>query len=56
MHQLRISNELFPAHLIQEYCKDNHIVIPDFRLDEQGFMIHPVTGKRFSPYEKEVLL
>lgn len=41
---------------LQEYCKDNHIVIPDFRLDEQGFMIHPITGKRFSPYEKEVLL
>lgn len=41
---------------LQEYCKDNNIVIPDFRLDEQGFMIHPVTGKRFSPYEKEVLL
>lgn len=39
---------------LQEYCKDNHIIIPDFRLDEQGFMIHPVTGKRFSPYEKEV--
>lgn len=39
---------------LQEYCKDNHIIIPDFRLDEQGFMIHPVTGKRFNPYEKEV--
>lgn len=41
---------------LQDYCKDNHIVIPDFRLDEQGFMIHPVTGQRFSPYEKEVFL
>ena len=35
---------------LEEYCKDNHIVIPNFTLDEQGFMIHPITGQRFCPY------
>lgn len=35
---------------LEEYCKDNHIMIPNFTLDEQGFMIHPITGQRFCPY------
>ena len=33
-----------------DYCKQNNIVIPSFSLDSQGFMIHPVTGKRLCPY------
>ena len=37
-------------YVLEEYCKDNHIVIPNFTLDEQGFMIHPITGQRFCPY------
>lgn len=33
-----------------DYCKENKIVIPNFSLDEQGFMIHPITGQRLCPY------
>lgn len=33
-----------------EYCKQNNIVIPDFSLDSQGFMINPVTKERLYPY------
>ena len=29
-----------------DYCKENKIVIPNFSLDSEGFMISPVTGKR----------
>ena len=35
---------------LEQYFKDNHIAIPDFKLDNQGFMIHPVTGERLCPY------
>lgn len=33
-----------------EYCKENHIQIPSFSLDSQGFMINPHTGLRLCPY------
>lgn len=33
-----------------EYCKENHIQIPSFSLDSQGFMINPHTGQRLCPY------
>lgn len=32
------------------YCKENKIVIPNFSLDKQGFMINPNTGLRLCPY------
>ena len=32
------------------YCKENNIKIPEFKLDSQGFMIHPVTRERLCPY------
>lgn len=33
-----------------EYCRQHNINIPSFKLDNQGFMIHPVTGERLCPY------
>lgn len=33
-----------------EYCRQHNINIPSFELDNQGFMIHPVTGERLCPY------
>lgn len=33
-----------------DYCNQNNIVIPDFTLDNQGFMINPVTSKKLCPY------
>lgn len=33
-----------------DYCQAHNIVIPDFTLDEQGFMTDINTGKRLCPY------
>lgn len=33
-----------------DYCRENNIKIPEFKLDSQGFMIHPITEERFCPY------
>lgn len=30
---------------LEQYFKDNHIPVPDFSLDEQGFMRHPITNQ-----------
>lgn len=35
---------------LAEYFKDNHIAVPEYRLDAKGFMIHPVTGQRLCPF------
>lgn len=35
---------------LEQYFKDNHLKVPDYKLDEQGFMIHPVTGKKLCPF------
>lgn len=33
-----------------DYCQAHNIVIPDFILDKQGFMIDPITKSRLCPY------
>ena len=33
-----------------DYCQAHNIVIPDFILDNQGFMIDPITKSRLCPY------
>lgn len=33
-----------------DYCQAHNIVIPDFILDSQGFMIDPITKSKFCPY------
>lgn len=35
---------------LEQYFKDNHLKVPDYKLDEQGYMIHPVTGKKLCPF------
>lgn len=35
---------------LEDYCKENGIVIPDFDLDKDGFMIDKITGKKLCPY------
>lgn len=37
---------------MEQYFKDNHIPIPEYKLDADGFMIHPVTGKKLCPFCK----
>lgn len=32
-----------------EYFRDNHIPVPAFSLDSDGFMTHPITGQRLCP-------
>lgn len=34
---------------LEQYFKDNHIPVPDFDLDEQGFMIDKITRKKLCP-------
>lgn len=34
---------------LEEYFRDNHIPVPQYSLDERGFMIHPVTGQKLCP-------
>lgn len=33
-----------------DYCQAHNIIIPDFILDNQGFMIDPITKSRLCPY------
>ena len=33
-----------------DYCSQHNIQIPSFDLDEQGFMVNPVTRQRLCPY------
>lgn len=35
---------------LEQYFKDNHIPVPDFDLDEQGFMIDKITRQRLCPF------
>lgn len=36
---------------LKEYFKDNHIPVPDFSLDEQGFMRHSITNELLCPFQ-----
>lgn len=38
---------------LEQYFKDNHIPVPDFDEDEQGFMIDKITRKKLCPLWKE---
>lgn len=35
---------------LEDYCKEHNILIPNFDIDSQGFMINPVTKQRLCPY------
>lgn len=37
---------------LEEYYKENHIPIPKYSLDADGFMIHPITGQKLCPFAK----
>lgn len=51
-HVLRYAGNAwyFYRYALQEYFKDNNIPIPTYDLDENGFMIHSVTGQKLCPY------
>lgn len=35
---------------LQDYFQQYHIPIPEYRLDEYGFMVHPITGQKLCPF------
>lgn len=35
---------------LEQYFRDNHIPVPDFATDEQGFMRHPITNQLLCPF------
>ena len=37
---------------LEEYYKENNIPIPKYALDEQGFMVHPITNEKLCPFAK----
>ena len=36
---------------LEDYYKENNIPIPQYLLDYNGFMIHPITGQRLCPFK-----
>ena len=35
---------------LEQYYKNNHIPIPKYSLDTDGFMVHHITGQRLCPF------
>ena len=35
---------------LEDYYKQNHIPIPQYSLDTNGFMVHPITNQRLCPF------
>jgi len=35
---------------LEDYYKENHIPIPRYALDANGFMVHPITGQKLCPF------
>lgn len=34
---------------LTEYFADNHLKVPDYAIDEEGYMVHSITGERLCP-------
>ena len=51
-HILRYSDNAwyYLRYNLEEYFKDNHIPVPKYDLDEQGYMIDIITRKRLCPF------
>lgn len=51
-HILRYSNNAwyYYRYGLQDYFKQYHIPVPQYRLDEYGFMIHHITGQKLCPF------
>ena len=37
---------------LEDYFKQNNIPVPQYALDEQGYMVHPITGQKLCPLTK----
>ena len=52
-HVLRYAKEnawYYYRYGLQDYFSQYHIPIPNYSLDADGFMTHPITGERLCPY------
>lgn len=51
-HVLRYADNAwyYYRYNLEQYFKDNKIPIPKYGVDEQGFMIHPITGQKLCPF------
>ena len=51
-HILRYSDNawFYLRYDLQDYFKQYHIPIPQYSLDTNGFMIHPITGQKLCPF------
>lgn len=34
---------------LTKYFRDNHLKVPDYAIDEEGYMTHPITGQKLCP-------
>lgn len=50
-HVLRYADNAwyYYRYSLAEYFRDNHIPVPAFSLDSQGYMVSPITGVRLCP-------
>lgn len=50
-HVLRYSDNawFYFRYSLAEYFKDNHIQVPNYAIDIDGFMVHPITGQKLCP-------
>lgn len=53
-HILKYSNNAWYMlrYGLEDYYKENHIPIPQYSLDSDGFMVHPITGQKLCPFIK----
>ena len=51
-HVLRYADNawFYYRYGLEDYFRQHHILVPSYSLDEQGFMIHPVTGQKLCPF------
>lgn len=51
-HIMRYANNAWYYHRygLQDYFKQYHIPVPQYKLDDMGFMIHPITGQKLCPF------
>ena len=51
-HILRYANNAWYMlrYDLEQYYKDNHIPIPKYSLDSEGYMIHHITGQKLCPF------
>ena len=51
-HVLRYADNAwyYYRYNLEQDFKDNNIPVPKYSLDADGFMVHPITGKKLCPY------